>query len=198
VADVTSIRPCDGIHGQKWRSAVTLPINRTGQDGTLGWHRVSHRLRQDHPNHHQVLYWDDGPLDSGELLLWLDEAGGIARFQLCWRQFRASCEHVAEWQRGYGLRFGEVDDGAAGWRKMTPIIRYRQPDAVALAGLRDYFVRNAAVLEPHHRAAIARALHHKASRHGRGRRRLQRRRRAPFPVSGKAGGTGDGIAATSK
>jgi hypothetical protein len=36
----------------------------------VAWHLVSSRLlKQDDPQHHKVLYWDDGPLDAGELLL---------------------------------------------------------------------------------------------------------------------------------
>src|SRR5579884_654520 len=184
------------IDSEKSRPAAMLPQGRSGQDGNVAWHRVSHHLRQDHPGQQKVLYWDDGPLDSGELLLWLDEAGSIARFQLSWRQFRAPREHVAEWRRGGGLRFGEVDGDAVGWRKMAPTIQYRQPDAAALSGLRAYFARNAAVLEPRQRAAIARALALGSA--ARGRQRLRRRRRGPSRLSGKAGGTGSGTAATNK
>jgi hypothetical protein len=126
----------------------------------MAWHRFAAALlRQDDPEHRKVLYWDDGPLHAGELLLWLDEGGDVARFLLSHRPFRGPREHCVEWQRGGAPRFGEVDDGeAAGRGKMTPIVHFGRADPAALAGLQAYFAANAAALEPAQGTTIADVL----------------------------------------
>src|SRR5947209_1590632 len=126
----------------------------------MAWHRfAAELLRQDDPEHRKVLYWDDGPLHAGELLLWLDAGGDIARFLLSHRPFRGPREHCVEWQRGGAPRFGEVDDGeAAGRGKMAPIVHFRRADPAALAGLQAYFAANAVALEPAQGATIADVL----------------------------------------
>ena len=49
----------------------------------MAWHHVASRLlQQDQPDYRKVLYWDDSLLERGELLLWLDAADEVARFQL--------------------------------------------------------------------------------------------------------------------
>jgi hypothetical protein len=124
------------------------------------WHRVAaDLLRQEEGLDEKVLYWDDGPLDAGELLLWLDAAGEVTRFQLSCQRFSARREHLVEWRRGQGLRVGEVD-GEGGTRrlKQTPTIRFGPPDLVALAELRVYLQRNATALDPGHSATLASIL----------------------------------------
>jgi hypothetical protein len=126
----------------------------------MAWYRLAAGLlRQDAPAHHKVLYWDDGPLHAGELLLWLDGGGDVARFLLSHRPFGGSRERCVEWQRGGAPRFGEVDDGeAAGRGKMAPIIHFRGADPATLAELQAYFAANAAALEPDQGATIAAVL----------------------------------------
>jgi hypothetical protein len=126
----------------------------------MAWYRLAAGLlRQDDPAHHKVLYWDDGPLHAGELLLWLDGGGDVARFLLSHRPFGGSREHCVEWQRGGAPRFGEVDDGeGAGRGKMAPIVHFRGADPATLAELQAYFAANAAALEPDQGATIAAVL----------------------------------------
>src|SRR5438067_12957153 len=119
----------------------------------MAWHRfAAELLRQDDPEHLKVPYWDDGPLHAGELLLWLDAGGDVARFLLSHRPFRGPREHCVEWQRGGAPRFGEVDaagprsdDGeAAGRGKMAPIGNFRRADPATLAGPPAYFAADPA------------------------------------------------------
>ena len=165
----------------------------------MAWRRVNPRLvKQDQPAERRVWYWDDGSLDTGELVLWLDWAGRVARFQLAHARFLVGREYLAEWQRGTGLRLGEVQDGErVGRAGMAPLVRYGVTDPRVLATLGDYFARNAAVLPPLHRAAVAAALD-TAPAPG----PLPSMERPPRPlgdaVGGRAGGTGDGTAATHK
>ena len=165
----------------------------------MAWRRVNPRLvKQDQPAERRVWYWDDGSLDTGELVLWLDWAGRVARFQLAHARFLVGREYLAEWQRGTGLRLGEVQDGErVGRAGMAPLVRYGVTDPRVLATLGDYFARNAAVLPPLHRAAVAAALD-TAPAPG----PLPSMERPPRPlgdaVGGRAGGTGAGTAATHK
>ena len=164
----------------------------------MAWYRLAAGLlRQDDPAHHKVLYWDDGPLHAGELLLWLDAGGDVARFLLSHRPFRGHREHCVEWRRGGAPRFGEVDDGeAAGRGKMAPLVHYRHADTAELATLQAYLAANVAVLEADHGATIAKILGPAAG--------LPfdapggRRREPRHAISGKGGGMGDGTAATRK
>jgi hypothetical protein len=124
------------------------------------WLRVDPRiLRQDDPRHRRIVYWDEDPHDVGQLFVWVDGTGDVARFQLSHRKFLTYRECVAEWHRGSDLRVGEVADGeGAAGVKRAPIMRYHRSDNRGLAQLRDYFARNAEALEPRHRAAIALVL----------------------------------------
>jgi hypothetical protein len=126
-----------------------------------------------------------------------------------------------EWQRGGELRLGEVDEGEmVGWRKMTPTVRFGQPDEAVLGPLRAYFARNAWALDPAHRATVGGALGvppvppiagGAVRSAGRDSRRFTwsdawwaaiwpgRHGRHPrLGVSGKNGGSGNGTAATDK
>jgi hypothetical protein len=122
----------------------------------MAWYRLAAGLlRQDDPEHAKIMYWDAGPLHAGELLLWLDADGDVARFMLSHRPFRGRLEHCVEWQRGGEPRFGEVDDGeSSGRSKMAPVVRRHRVDAATVEMLRTYFAENAEVLEPDQRAVI--------------------------------------------
>ena len=164
------------------------------------WHAVDPRLlKQDDPRHRRHYYRDDGPLDAGELLLWLNAKGEVVRFQLSHTRYPSLTEYLAEWRRGGSLRFGEVDSGEpTGRYKMAPTICYRLLDGKALALLLDYFARNASPLAPHQRETIAAVL----------RSHLALARPPPaarpavpqvrYGISGQDGGTGDGYAVSDK
>ena len=164
------------------------------------WHAVDPRLlKQDDPHHRRHYYRDDGPLDAGELLLWLNTKGEVVRFQLSHTRFPSPTEYLAEWRRGGSLRFGEVDSGEpTGRYKMAPTIRYRLLDGKALALLLDYFARNASSLAPHQRETILGVLRSHAP--------LSRPlpaahhpvQHAAYGISGQDGGTGNGYAASDK
>jgi hypothetical protein len=54
----------------------------------VAWLRVNPRvLQQGDPRHRRLLYWDEGPYDTGQLFVWVDGAGDVARFQLSHRRF---------------------------------------------------------------------------------------------------------------
>ena len=126
----------------------------------MAWFRIDPRLlKQDDPQRRTVMYWDDGPLDRGELLLWMDQAGNVTAFQLAHAKFLASREYLAEWHRGGTLRLGEVaGEGGAARFKTAPTVRYGALDESVLGQLREYFARNAEALEPREREAVAAAL----------------------------------------
>ena len=156
-------------------------------------------LKQDDPHRRKVWYTDDGPLDTGDLLLWLDRAGNVTRFQLSHAKFPTHKEYLVEWQHGRTLRFGEVDAGEGTARfKMSPTVSYRRLDGSGLAPLVDYFTRNAGVLEPRQREAITAALRGKVATAAPSPLNCCEVQRAPLGVSGHNGGTGDGTAATNK
>ncbi len=163
----------------------------------VAWQRIApHLLKRETAAERVVWYWDDGPLVAGGLLLWLDGAGHVVGFQLTHTPFPGTREYLADWRAGGSLRCGQVGDGEGGLhRKMAPIVRYERPDARRLAALAAYFARNAAALEPGHRAAVAAALGggDEASA-----ARPRRARGVVHAVSGKNGGRGAGIAATRK
>jgi hypothetical protein len=181
----------------------------------MAWQRVDSRLvKQDDPAARRVWYWDDGPLDRGELLLWLDERGHVVRFQLSHARFLARHEYLAEWRLPGALRVGEVRDGAGGQVRRSPLIRYARPEPAVLTQLADYFARNAALLPPLERAAVGLALDRElAAVHGspmgspapadsgalpHGPWSVSPLRPRADAVSGRAGGTGNGTAATLK
>jgi hypothetical protein len=165
----------------------------------MAWQRIApHLLKQDTTHERVVWYWDDAPLVAGGLLLWLDDADCVARFQLTHTPFPGTHEYLADWRRGSTLRLGQIGDGeAALHHKMAPIVRYQRPDTGRLAQLAAYFARSAAALEPHHREAVAAVLGTPAAAPA-----LEPRRRgargAAHAVSGKNRGRGAGTAATNK
>jgi hypothetical protein len=165
----------------------------------VAWQRIApHLLKQETPSERLVWYWDDGPLTTGELLLWLDAEGRIARFQLAHAPFPGTREYLADWARERGLRLGQVGRGeGTPHHKMAAIIRYQRPDARPLAQLADYFTTNAWVLNPFHRATVAAAL--AAPPMLSPPPPLSRRAAdAAHAVSGKNGGRGSGTAATNE
>jgi hypothetical protein len=165
----------------------------------VAWQRIApHLLKQDAPHGRVVWYWDNGPLVAGGLLLWLDTAGRVARFQLTHTPFPGTREYVATWRQGGTLRLGQVGDGGDGpHHKMAPVVRYERPDAGRLAALAAYFARNAAAVEPRHREAVAAVLGTSAVA-AEPEPPARRARAAPHAVSGKNGGRGLGTAATDK
>src|SRR3954447_25327485 len=133
----------------------------------MAWYRLPPgRLPQGDPPPHKGRSLGEGPLHAGELLLWIDGGGDVARFLLSHRPFRGPREHCVEWQRGGAPRFGEVDaagprsdDGeAAGRGEMARIVHFGRADPAALAGLQAYFAANAATLEPAQGTTIADVL----------------------------------------
>jgi hypothetical protein len=164
----------------------------------MAWRRIDPRLvKQADAAERREWYWDDGSLDSGELLLWLDGAGRVARFQLAHARFAAGREYLAEWQHGGDLRLGEVRNERGGRHSMAPIIQFGVPDAGVRAQLGAYFARNAAVLPPLQRAAVAAALDAPPTAEPTHLRGTLLRPLADA-VGGQAGGTGNGTAATRK
>jgi hypothetical protein len=164
----------------------------------VAWQRIApHLLKQEAPGARRVWYRDDGPLVEGGLLLWLDDAGRLTRFELTHTPFPGTREYVADWQASGALRLGQVGDGEGGPpHKMAPIVRYEQPDAGRLAALAAYFAGNAAVVEPRHRAAVAGILGAPAALAADP--PLPYVRATAHAVSGKNGGHGPGTAATRK
>jgi len=164
----------------------------------MAWRLIDPRwLRRDDPAHHRLWYWDDGPLDSGDLLLRLDASDTVLGFELTHRRFPRPGVYHARWQRGEGLRLGEVDSGErSGHVGMSPIVRYSAPRIDAIRLLGEYFERNAHLLEPRHRDAIAAIIGSEDWPAAPARQRERPRR--PHPLSGRNRGTGAGRAASGK
>jgi hypothetical protein len=90
--------------------------------------------------------------DSFDLIVWLDDGGGVNGFQLCYDKFHK--ERALTWLKGEGYRHERVDDGEPpGHAKMTPILlpdgefacrevaeRFRAAAAEIDPGLRDFVV----------------------------------------------------------
>jgi hypothetical protein len=111
-----------------------------------------------------LVYADPAGWSVGSLLLWLDPAGIVERFELCHAPAPGRREYVAGWRRGGRLRVGEVegeraDDDRGPRIKMSPIIRgSRRPSGEILGDLRAYFEREAGSLEAAHREQIGSVL----------------------------------------
>jgi hypothetical protein len=131
----------------------------------MAWHYVAaHLLQQDRPDQQKVLYWDDSLTEHGELLLWLDDADDVARFQLTWQPFQEPAEHLIEWRREQGLRAGTVaSERDRRGLVAAPTVHYSPLEPAVLAGMRAYLAQHAPALPPRHRTAVVRALASAAS-----------------------------------
>jgi hypothetical protein len=166
----------------------------------VAWFRIQTRLtNQDDPRYHVVWYGDTDSLDVGGLLLWEDDAGAVARFQLWHSPFLVGREYLLDWQMSRGSRLGEVlSDAGAGLRRGSPQIRYHGVDRGVLDGLVGYFAANGSVLPWRHRAAVAAVLHAAEAEPPATPRGHPRAHPLLQNVSGKEGGVGNGTAATRR
>src|SRR5690349_22947969 len=100
----------------------------------MGWHRVAPRyLRQRAPDTLTLAFVSHGELDLGQLVLHLDRAGQVVRFELAFDPFLGAGEWLAEWDAEGGLRISDVDPvtsaTGAGTRvkAAATVRRYRRP-----------------------------------------------------------------------
>jgi len=85
--------------------------------------------------------------DCIDLIVWLDESGRIAGFQLCYDKFRN--EHALMWRCRSGFSHLRVDDGeqCSNRYKGTPVLRPN--GAVNSSRIRDMFRQRNAAMDRH-------------------------------------------------
>ena len=131
----------------------------------MSWHRVDPRfLRQHQPDGVTLAFVSHGELDLGQLVLHLDRAGRVVRFELAFTPFLGAGEHWAGWDATTGLQIGAVDASshaaspAPRVKGAATVRRYRQPPTEIVQALLAYVREHADVLEPAHRASVIAAL----------------------------------------